>query len=39
MIFQGHEHSVGKPANISQDSAFGIPGGTVKPCIIINLIT
>ena len=38
MISQGHEHRVGRAANISRDSAFGIPGGTVKSFMIINLI-
>lgn len=37
-ISQGPERTVGRPANISQDSALGFPGGTVKPFMIINLI-
>jgi hypothetical protein len=39
MIFQGHEHTIGRPANISQDSAFRIPGGMVKPFVTVNLIS
>jgi hypothetical protein len=39
MNFQGHEHRVGKAANISQDMAFGNPGGTGKCVMTINLIT
>lgn len=39
MNFQGREHGVGKPANISQYMAFGSPGFTGKCVMIINLIT